>query len=228
MNRVVAVAASLGLLATLSLQTQARAQSPSPAPIVFLNVAGPESAKLAEFYSKLFGWNRGPDGNWQVPVTGPLSGTVRAGDPARSGLMSQFADVATTLAAVAANGGTVDAPRFEVPGVAVLGSLKDPGRQPDGARRDERRQGEDSVSRKHSARGDDLAPSRVEESCTPLESQRVQQRVVVHDEPAEEDHAEPGDQRHGRDHLCAHRRGAVGRGRVRDAVRCRTRRTRAG
>lgn len=103
-----------------------------PAPIVFFDVAGPEAAKLPEFYSKLFGWRTDPraNGNWSVPVTTPLLGTVRTGDPSEKRLYVGVEDVAAKLAEVAANGGTIDAPRFEVPGVVVLGLFKDPAGNP--------------------------------------------------------------------------------------------------
>ena len=103
-----------------------------PAPIVFFDVAGPEAAKLPEFYAKLFGWRTDPraNGNWSVPVTTPLLGTIRVGDPSEKRIYIGVEDVAAKLAEVAANGGTIDAPRFEVPGVVVLGLFKDPAGTP--------------------------------------------------------------------------------------------------
>jgi predicted enzyme related to lactoylglutathione lyase len=100
----------------------------APAPIVFFDVAGPEAAKLPEFYSKLFGWTTDPraNGSWSVPVTTPLLGTVRPGDSTEKRIYIGVDDVAAKLAEVAENGGTIDATRFEVPGVVVLGLFKDP------------------------------------------------------------------------------------------------------
>jgi predicted enzyme related to lactoylglutathione lyase len=104
------------------------------APIVFFDIAGPESANLREFYSKLFGWGSDPaaNGNWSIPVTTPLQGTLRVGDPPEKRLYVGVDDVAAKLAQIAANGGTIDAPRFEVPGVVVLGLFKDPAGNPMG------------------------------------------------------------------------------------------------
>jgi predicted enzyme related to lactoylglutathione lyase len=102
------------------------AQPPASAPLVFFDIAGPESANLASFYSKLFGWKMGADGNMPIPVAPALAATLRPGDPAEKRLYIGVDDVAGKLAEVAANGGTIDASRFEVPGVVVLGLFKDP------------------------------------------------------------------------------------------------------
>ena len=106
----------------------------APAPIVFFDVAGPAAASLPEFYSKLFGWRTDPraNGNWSIPVTTPLLGTVRPGDPTEHRIYIGVDDIAAKLAEVTANGGTIDAPRFEVPGVVVLGLFKDPAGNPMG------------------------------------------------------------------------------------------------
>jgi predicted enzyme related to lactoylglutathione lyase len=131
MHRAVVSTCFASLLLT---QAQApsvvHAQAPQPAPIVFFDIAGPESADLAGFYSKLFGWKTGADGNLSVPVVPPLGGTLRSGDATEKRLYIGVADVAATLAEVVANGGTIDAPRFEVPGVVVLGLFKDPAGNP--------------------------------------------------------------------------------------------------
>ena len=108
------------------------AAAQTPAPIVFFDVAGPEAANLPEFYAKLFGWraDASANNNWSVPVTTPLSGTVRVGDPTEKRIYIGVDDVSAKLAEVAANGGTIDAARFEVPGVVVLGLFKDPAGNP--------------------------------------------------------------------------------------------------
>lgn len=123
-----ALACSCMLLSSLAALAQA------PAPIVFFDVAGPEAAKLPEFYAKLFGWRTDPsaNGNWSVPAMTPLLGTVRVGDASEKRIYIGVEDVAAKLAEVAANGGTIDAPRFEVPGVVVLGLFKDPAGNPMG------------------------------------------------------------------------------------------------
>ena len=58
-------------------------------------------------------------------MTAPLPGVLRT-DPAGAVIYMGVADVTVTLDKVTANGGTVVAPRFVVPGVAVLGLFKDP------------------------------------------------------------------------------------------------------
>jgi uncharacterized protein len=108
------------------------ASAQAPAPIVFFDIAGPESANLKEFYSKMFAWraDSAANGNWSIPVTTPLQGVLRVGDPAEKRVYVGVDDVAAKLAEIAANGGTIDAPRFEVPGVVVLGLFKDPAGNP--------------------------------------------------------------------------------------------------
>jgi predicted enzyme related to lactoylglutathione lyase len=95
------------------------------APVVFFDIAGPDLKTQAGFYSKVFGWDIAPDGRFEVPVTKPLSATLRA-DPADKLIYLGVEDVTATLAKVTANGGSVIAPRFEVKGVVVLGLFKDP------------------------------------------------------------------------------------------------------
>ena len=111
---------------------------PAPAPIVFFDLAGPDMAGLADFYEAVFGWSiarntpfPGADAIAPLPVLSPLPGTLRASDAAddpqfRKVIYLGMDDVAAALEAVAAHGGTVVAPRFEVPGVVVLGLFKDP------------------------------------------------------------------------------------------------------
>jgi hypothetical protein len=96
------------------------------APIVFFDIAGPADANLAAFYREVFGWESGPMGNLSVPVNGPpLSGTLRT-DPAEKVIYIGVPDVSASLAKVVANGGKIHAPRFEVPGVVILGLFFDP------------------------------------------------------------------------------------------------------
>jgi predicted enzyme related to lactoylglutathione lyase len=120
------------VLAAAHVPLLARAQASQPALIVFFDIAGPQSANLASFYSTLFGWNAGADGNLSIPVVPPLGGSLRSGDATEKRIYIGVDDVAAKLAEVAANGGTIDAPRFEVPGVVVLGLFKDPAGNPMG------------------------------------------------------------------------------------------------
>ena len=65
-----------------------------------------------------------------IPVRSPLPGTLRqetAGGPQMPSLIYLgVPDVAATLDKIVAHGGAVHAPRFEVPGVVVLGLFRDP------------------------------------------------------------------------------------------------------
>ncbi len=100
-------------------------------PIVFFDLAGPDSKKLAGFYLKVFGWELDQRGNLSVSVVSPLPGTIRQ-DPAEKRIYIGVPDINASLALVSEHGGTVDAPRFEVPGVVVLGLFKDPAGNPMG------------------------------------------------------------------------------------------------
>jgi predicted enzyme related to lactoylglutathione lyase len=107
-------------------QTAQQGGTMTPAPIVFFDIAGPADAKLAGFYKTVFGWETGPTGNLSVPIAGPpLNGTFRT-DPTEKVIYIGVSDVTATLAQVIANGGKAHAPRFEVPGVVVLGLFFDP------------------------------------------------------------------------------------------------------
>jgi predicted enzyme related to lactoylglutathione lyase len=94
-------------------------------PIVFLDIAGKDTAGLSSFYSQVFGWQNGPDGTFAVPVTSPLACAIR-NDPPEKRIYVGVDDVTATLAAIEEAGGAVDAPRFEVPGVVILGLFRDP------------------------------------------------------------------------------------------------------
>lgn len=96
-------------------------------PIVFFDIAGPDAAGQSAFYRTVFGWDVAADGRVTVDVSGGsrLSGTLRA-DPADKMIYLGVEDVDLALAQVEANGGRIDAPRFAVPGVVVLGLFRDP------------------------------------------------------------------------------------------------------
>ena len=102
-----------------------------PAPIVFFDFAGPDSKALIAFYSALFEWEFAADGSLTVPIASPtqapptLMGTVRQ-DPAEKMFYIGVDDITATLNQIAEKGGEVTQPRFEVPGVVVLGLFKDP------------------------------------------------------------------------------------------------------
>jgi predicted enzyme related to lactoylglutathione lyase len=100
-----------------------------PAPIVFFDIAGPDSKVLKEFYSTLFGWPIANDGKFTTEVLSPLEATIRQ-DPAEKRVYIGVEDVAAKLQEIEAHGGSVDVPRFEVPGVVVLGLFRDPAGNP--------------------------------------------------------------------------------------------------
>lgn len=98
-------------------------------PIVFLDFAGPDTTALADFYSSVFGWSVDEDGKFDVDVLPTIQGAIR-NDPAEHRIYFGVADVASSLVLVEEAGGSVDAPRFEVPGVVVLGLFRDPAGNP--------------------------------------------------------------------------------------------------
>jgi len=95
------------------------------APIVFFDIAGKESQKLIEFYSELFGWRISDDGQFNIPVVSPIPGAIRK-DPSEKRIYIGVKNVTEKLVEIDARGGTIDAKRFEVPGVVILGLFKDP------------------------------------------------------------------------------------------------------
>jgi len=101
-----------------------------PAPIVFLDFAGPDSGSLRTFYSVLFGWDAAAP-EFTIAAATPISAAIRE-DPAEQRLYIGVDDIAATLDEVEALGGSVDKPRFEVPGIVVLGLFRDPAGNPMG------------------------------------------------------------------------------------------------
>jgi predicted enzyme related to lactoylglutathione lyase len=98
-----------------------------PSPIVFFDIAGPDDAAQRRFYSGLFGWEIAAGGQVRVPVPGggAMDGALRA-DPAEKVIYIGVPDITAKLAEIVAAGGKVAYPRFEVPGVVVLGMFLDP------------------------------------------------------------------------------------------------------
>ena len=95
------------------------------APLVFLDIAGPEDDLLRAFYKKIFDWRFTPTGQIELDVLLPLRAAIRQ-DPKEKRLYVGVADVAACLDAIEEAGGSIDTPRFEVPGVVVLGLFRDP------------------------------------------------------------------------------------------------------
>jgi len=98
--------------------------------IVFLDIAGPDAASLRSFYSNVFGWET-ETAQFAVSATAPLSATIRE-DPAEKRLYFGVEDATAKLAEITDHGGSIDAARFEVPGVVVLGLFRDPAGNPMG------------------------------------------------------------------------------------------------
>ena len=94
-------------------------------PIVFIDIAGPDDAALKTFYSSVFDWQTDQAGKFSVSVDSPIHGAFRK-DPAEHRLYMGVADISASLSLVELFGGKVEAPRFEVPGVVVLGLFEDP------------------------------------------------------------------------------------------------------
>lgn len=101
-----------------------------PSPIVFFDIAGPDEQALRDFYAAVFEWDSAA-AQFSVGVVAPLNAAFRS-DPAEKRLYLGVDDVTATLAHIEARGGSIDAPRFEVPGVVVLGLFKDPAGNPMG------------------------------------------------------------------------------------------------
>lgn len=95
------------------------------APIVFFDIAGPDESQLRSFYQDVFDWPCGAPGTF-VPGNAPnLDGMIR-GDPSEKLIYIGVPDISKTLSQIEAAGGKTDVPRFEAPGVAVLGLFFDP------------------------------------------------------------------------------------------------------
>jgi len=95
------------------------------APIVFFDIAGPDEAALRVFYEKVFDWPCGKPGNF-APGNMPLLDAAIRQDPAEKVLYIGVPDVAKALSDIEDAGGKTDVPRFEVPGVVVIGLFLDP------------------------------------------------------------------------------------------------------
>jgi uncharacterized protein len=99
------------------------------APIVFFDIAGPDLEQLRKFYSTVFKWDVGADGRFSTRVVSPSGGVLPASlrqDPAGTMFYIGVDDVTAKLNELQAAGGSIEVPRFEVPGVVVLGLFKDP------------------------------------------------------------------------------------------------------
>lgn len=108
-----------------------RQETIAPSPIVFFDIAGEKAEELRTFYAEVFGWRAGADGQMTIPITSPISSVIRQ-DPAEKRIYIGVEDITARLEKVKARGGKIEAPRFEVKGVAVLALFKDPAGNPMG------------------------------------------------------------------------------------------------
>lgn len=95
------------------------------APLVFFDIAGPDFEAQKGFYSGVFDWRLAEDDRFDTPSVTPMPATLRT-DPAEVMIYLGVEDVAAALTRVEAHGGKIVAPRFEIPGVVVLGIFLDP------------------------------------------------------------------------------------------------------
>lgn len=95
------------------------------ASIVYFEIAGPESAKLKEFYSTVFGWSVDAASTIAAGSTGGLKGGFR-NDPAEKTLYMGVPDIAAALMQIEAAGGKTILPRTVVPGVVTFALFTDP------------------------------------------------------------------------------------------------------
>jgi len=102
-----------------------------PNPIVFIDFAGPDDEVLRNFYASVFGWESDGARQFSPPVVMPLSCAIRQ-DPAEKRVYIGVPDVTAYLSLIEESGGAIDVPRFEVPGVVVLGLFRDPAGNPMG------------------------------------------------------------------------------------------------
>lgn len=100
-------------------------------PIVFMDFAGPDDTALSDFYASVFQWDIDDQGRFDVAVSGSIHCAIRQ-DPAEKRIYIGVPHVAAHLATIEAAGGTIDAPRFEVSGVVILGLFRDPAGNPMG------------------------------------------------------------------------------------------------
>lgn len=92
------------------------------APIVFFDIAGPDAAKLKNFYSGNFGWSIDAKDAIKTP---DLDGTLRQ-DPPEKILYIGVPDIDAALKKIVETGGSVVMPRTVVPNVVILALFTDP------------------------------------------------------------------------------------------------------
>lgn len=110
------------LVLAIAVLSSLPALAQTGAPIVFFDIAGPDAAKLKEFYSGNFGWGIDAASGIKTPQ---LNGTLRQ-DPPATVLYIGVPDINAALAKIGASGGTTVVPRMVVPNVVTFALFKDP------------------------------------------------------------------------------------------------------
>lgn len=131
--RVLQVSAlALGIAAGAACSSVPATSASAPgAPVVFFDIAGQNMQQQSAFYSGIFGWHIAADGRFRTAVVSPLPATLREENTEHSPAFEKILyvgveDISATLEQIEANGGRTVYPRFEVPGVVVLGLFTDP------------------------------------------------------------------------------------------------------
>lgn len=114
------------LLACLPLSSASAQETSGPAPLVYFDIAGQDNAAQTAFYSKLFNWKPDASGSFRTSAPSPLSGGIRPEQFNEVVVYIGVPDITAKLAEITEAGGGIEFPRFEVPGVVVLGMFKDP------------------------------------------------------------------------------------------------------
>jgi hypothetical protein len=91
------------------------------APIVFFDIAGPDAAKLKDFYAGNFGWKIDGANGIETPL---LSGALRQ-DPAEKIIYIGVPDLDAAMKNVAASGGEIVTPKIPIP-TGTFFLFKDP------------------------------------------------------------------------------------------------------
>lgn len=118
------------LAAALLLAAPATAQQTQggnvSAPIVFFDIAGPDLPGQKAFYDAVLDIKTDAMGQFSSPVVGASIPALLRTDPKETVVYFGVESIDATMEKVVANGGKIDAPRFTVPGVVILGLFFDP------------------------------------------------------------------------------------------------------
>jgi predicted enzyme related to lactoylglutathione lyase len=118
--RKAAFAFSIGFL-LFGTAHAADSGSSAPAAIVFFDIAGPDAAKLKDFYAGNFGWSIDAANLIKTPQ---LEGALRQ-DPAEKILYIGVPDLDAAMAKVTATGGELVSPKITI-GTGTFVLFKDP------------------------------------------------------------------------------------------------------